>query len=319
MVCIDMSPMGMVLDLHLLPDQEAAAREAADIIHGGAFHAERVGGILKIVNCSREVALRVESVMGGNQWNILSNLRVLNERFPEAGVVPEAVFSAGDEFQRWNLFLPGDRRLPIRLPTVRAHHFPEALDQRVVISAAELDAPDSPQWNWVRQRSEEGGEWYWCPGRNLLDGNLLPETLDALKGRLAVFQLNEHERGQWEKAYGALPPADWTVTTLEHRGAELIAPGVSRIIPATAVPEAENIFGKHYRPRPVGCGDAFLASLIFAREAMPEVDPVWGAQFASRVAGVQFQHGGSNLSSVRELLLARRELIPYDFKHGVSH
>jgi len=318
MVLVDVGPWGRVLDLYPHEGQTPELREAALILKGD-YESALDRGVLRVSNEVRTVLLDVIEREGGNQHNVLKNLESLAKIFPEAGLTPVGHYSAGaSKIHRQNLHLPGDNRVRLVVPQVQAKDFPEKVDGRIMFSSSEFDGLDSPQWQWIRSLADLGHEFYWNPGARQVKGGLISETRRALENQASIFQVNEEENLMWRRSYGHLPQADWTVTTLGSGGAELRIKGDDFHFPVVGIDRANLILGEQWSPHPVGCGDAFLASLIAVREVHEGVCPRWAGSFASFMASIQFQHSGSNLSAIVDRLVERRDKIPYDLGNGIS-
>ena len=238
MALVDVNPMGKVVDVKSL-GRTALTLAAFQKCVGGLELIEDRGREIDVRVVGQEFNLRVERVMGGNQWNVLNNLRVLNEAgFPSLEV--EAHFGLGTEeaVARKSLYLPGCSKIDLETPEGPGQViFDKRLKEKnIVISSAPHGESGQAWWRaWERFLLEDKScSYYWNPARKQLDGGVPGEVRRRLHGRVAIFQVNEREAQQYLNAYASgaqlkdLPEvvgAEWTVITRAEKGMRLYAGG----------------------------------------------------------------------------------------------
>lgn len=313
MALVDINPMGKVEDLHGL-GQTAKSMAALHKWRPGVELLADRGRELDLRVAGLEFNLKVERVMGGNQWNVWKNLNFLRE----AGVADidvKAHFGLGkpEATVRKSLYLPGLAKIDLVTPDnpgeLIFYRRPEG--ENIVISSAPHGEMGKAWWEaWLRFLEEDDTcRYYWNPARKQLDGGVPEEVRRRLHGRVSIFQVNEAEARQYLEVYAPraelsdLPEvvgAEWTVVTRGAQGMRLYANGEFYDEPILPKSVAQEILGHKFCPeRDVGCGDSGFAAFIAAKESSQQSGLQETVRVATAITGLQYNHAGSNLSELR--------------------
>ncbi len=309
MALADLNPMSSVEDLHYM----GGSVKAIAALHKwkpGIELVEDRGNEIEVRVAGEEFHLRVTRQIGGNNRNVLNDLRALRDAvFPDLEV--EAHLGLGKEHivARKSLYLAGHPKIDLVTPTDPGEIIFDGKprDKNIVISSAPHGEKGQRWWDaWAEfLQNDQSCRYYWNPARKQLEGGVPARVRESLRGRVSIFQVNEQEAAQYLEAYapGAelknLPEivgADWTVITEGARGIRLFAGGEEYHAPVPPDGMAREILGGQYmQVMDIGCGDAVHSANIAAKENFPDIAPQLAIEFAARVGSLQFHHKGSNL------------------------
>lgn len=310
---VDINPMGKVEDVEGLG--QTALTVARLYRRSGELELLEDRGRELEVRVARQVfSLKVDRVMGGNQWNVYNNLGVLREAgFADIDIKAHFGLGNPEATARKSLYLPDLAKIDLVTPDNPGElvFSKKPRDENIVISSAPHGEMGKTWWEaWLRFLKEDDTcRYYWNPARKQLDGGVPEEVRRLLHGRIGIFQVNEVEAQQYLDAYAPgkrlndLPEvvgAEWTVVTRGAQGMRLYAGGELYDEPILSKSVAQEILGQKFCPgRDVGCGDSGFAAFIAAKESSQQRGFQETVRMATAITGLQYNHAGSNLSELR--------------------
>lgn len=305
---IDINPWGIGEDMYAEPNKEDAGYFAT-LYNQGDREVEfgsDTDTSLELNYLGDIIRLQIRKVLGGNQWNVLQNLKAMNANDAEAHFG-----TPGGKPIRKILYVPG---IPGKIDLVNPEDVGDLVwnkdlkDTDVFVSSSPQVLGGEAYWQGLRDALARDASTgiIWNPARKQISGGLEQETLEALKGRVKILQVNEAEARKMVGNYqhgdcdiDRLPElvnSKWTIVTRGARGirayvdGQIYDEGIS-----THDDIVKAILGEKYCDgADVGCGDMVLATLIMHQDLPIEM----ALQRAAFMGKMQFHHAGSNLSSI---------------------